>query len=74
MTRDNQIKGKSAGNQNQGRQKMEQADRAAEAGRSGGHESGRLGTGSSNPVIGQKKAKISGGNEGGGGSTRNSDR
>jgi hypothetical protein len=74
MTRDNQIKGKQAGSQNQGRQKMERADRASEAGRSGGQESNRLGTDNSGPVTDERRSKISGGNEGGGGSARRSDR
>lgn len=74
MTRDNQVKGKQAGNQNQGRQQMERADRASEAGRSGGHAANRMGTGNTDPVSGKKKNQISGGNEGGGGAARSSDR
>jgi hypothetical protein len=74
MTRDNRIKGKQAGSQNEGRQKMERADRTSEAGRSGGQESNRLGTDNSGPVAGEKRRKISGGNKGGGGSARSSDR
>jgi hypothetical protein len=66
MTRDNQTKGKPAGNQNTARQKMDHSERAAESGRSGGSGTGK--------VSGETKTKISGGNKGGGGATRNSDR
>jgi hypothetical protein len=74
MTRDNQVKGKQAGNQNEGRQQMERADRGSESGRSSGPESHRLGTSEGGPRSGETKSKTSGGNEGGGGSARSSDR
>jgi hypothetical protein len=75
MTRDNQVKGKQAGNQNEARQQMERADRGSDAGRSSGPESHRLGTSEGGPRSGETKSRISGGNEGGGGgSARSSDR
>jgi hypothetical protein len=68
MARDNQVKGKTAGNQNETRQKMDHSDRAAESGRSGGNASG------TGKVSGETKEEISGGNQGGGGATRHTDR
>jgi hypothetical protein len=53
---------------------MECADRGLEAGRSSGPESHRLGTSEGGPRSGETKSRISGGNEGGGGSARSSDR
>jgi len=74
MPRNNQIKGKPVGNQNEGRQKIERQDRASEAGQSGRHESYGPGTGNTDLVSGEEKIRIGGGNQSGGGSARRSDR